>query len=258
MGGAVLSDPVLAQLANNVTNPQYETDFRNLLTRLNTIGKTANSDRETLANRARTSAFDQGLSDETSVEELKRVAGDATLGTADAVTYKIKMGPDGRAYRQAYLNTGANFGARNWTGGSEEKAAQWKARQDLNSARDTLTDNLSTSQNASVIKQGTDEGDTMGDIAKNVTDYGAWKVEKTPQSPSGGATGGSGSSDAGGDTQGASPAAKDPFRGIAVNGILGRYAKAPDTKVLDSAYKPGNYKVVKRGGNKGYVVVRTK
>lgn len=254
MGGSAVSDPVLAQLANNVTNPQYETNFQALLTKLGGIGSMANADREKSANTARRTAWDRGLSDETQVEQAGTKAGNAGLGTADAITYKIKMGPDGRAYRQAYLNTGASFGARGW-GGSEEKAAQWKARQDLNTARNDLTDGLSSEQNQSVIKQGTDEGDVIGDISKTVTDYGQWKVDKMPQSPNmGGSGAGGGDAGAGGGTP-AAPPAPDRFRGIAVGGVLGKYDAKPNTKTLDAAYLPGNYKINKAGNGK-YVVTR--
>jgi hypothetical protein len=262
MGGTSLSDPVLERLSKNLTNPGFESNFQSLLTRLGNVGTSANSKRNLMANETKTAAFDRGLSDETSVEELDRRAGNAGLGTKDAVTYKIKMGPDGRAYRQAYLNTSANFGARGW-GGSEEKASQWRARQDLNTQRDSLTNNLTTGQNDSILNQGRDEGDVIDGLAKNVTDYAEWKVDpkNMPQSPGGG-DGGSGS---GGGTpdpnsgQPAAPAATDYFRGIAVGGTLGTYAFDPKRSTLNNVYRVkggGDYKVVKRGNK--YVVIRTK
>lgn len=257
MGGAAVSDPVLNQLGLNVTNPAFETDFQRLLTKLGGVGSQANSDREGYANTARTAANTQGLSDETQVLEDKRTAGNAALGTSDAVTYKVKLGPDGRAYRQAYLTTSANYGARGW-GGSEEAASQWRARQDLNSARDNITDGLTGQQNTSVVQQGKDESSVMGDISKNVTDYGTWKVGNMPQSPNmgGGTSGGTSGGDQPGQ-QAAAPPAPDKFRGIGVNGILGKYDTNPNADTLNRAYGAGNYKINKAGNGK-FVVVRTR
>lgn len=255
-GAGSVADPVLQQLNLNVTNPAFETDFQRLLARIGTIGTSANASREGLANDTRRAANQQGLSDETQVLEDSRKAGNASLGTADAITYKVKLGPDGRAYRQAYLNTSASFGARGW-GGSQEKAAQWKARQDLNTARDNLTDDLSTGQNKSLITQGTDEGNAMGDLSKAVTDYGTWKVNNMPQSPnmgSGTNTGGGGGEQP---SQPAAPAAPDRFRGIQVGGVLGTYGSSPNERTLRNAYGAGNYRI-NRAGNGRFVVVRTR
>ena len=258
MGGSAVSDPILEQLARNVTNPAYETAFQTLLTKLGNVGRNASGSRAKMAEDARTAAFTQGLSDETETLQDRRVAGNASLGTSDAITYKIKMGPDGRAYRQAFLNTSSNFGARGW-GGSEEKAAQWRARQDLNTARDTITTGLAGDQNQSLLKQGTDEGDVMGDLSKNVTDYGAWKVDKMPQSPGSGTSSPSnpGSGTPAPDPAPAAAAAPDKFRGVKVGGILGTYGKSPVDKTLAGAYGAGNYKV-KKAGNGKFVVVRTR
>jgi hypothetical protein len=258
--GLTLSPEIQSALNNNtLTDPTYETRHKNLSLKLGTTGDDYNSNRNTAAQTARTSAYDAGLSDETSVLEDQRTAGDTNLGTRDAVTYKIKMGPDGRAYRQAYLNTAASFSARKW-GGSDEQATQWKARQDLNAARDKITTGLTTDQSTSLTNQGREEQDVMGDMATNASDYAKWRVGATPAAP---ATSGSGGGGSGGGTPDPTPpaAAPDRYRGVAVGGVLGKYdGSSPNTKTLDTAWGAGNYKIKNVGTAKApkYQVIRTR
>lgn len=255
--GQALSPEVQNLLNNNtLTNPQYETGFSNLMSDMGRIGRAGNDNRNTLAQTARTNAYNAGLSDETEVQQDQRTAGNPVLGTQEAITYKIKMGPDGRAYRQAYLNTASNFSARRW-GGSDEKATQWKARQDLNAARDKITGDLQGDMTTSLGKQGDDERGVERQLQTLSGEYLADKVKNAPQAPSTGSGGGGGDGGGGGGGAPAPPPPRDPFRGIAVGGILGRYDASPNDTKLRNAYGAGNY-TVKRAGNGKFVVVRTR
>ena len=238
------------------TNPTYELNHQRLMGQLGGYAGTYNTARQGAAQEARTSAYDQGLSDETNVEQSgATVAGDPTLGTGDSMSYKITMGPDGRAYRQAYLNTGAQFGARRW-GGSDEQGAQWKARQDLNAGRDRLTTGLGTKQGGLTADQGKAEGGTITDLSSNAGDYSSWKVKTAADAKA--PAGGSDAPDPG--TPDAPAAAVDKYRGIGIGGVLGTYGQAPNTDTLNKRWDKGSYKVVNKGTAKAprYVVTRTK
>lgn len=249
-GATQIAPNILAALSNNVTNPSYEIGFGNLRTQLGQIGSSYNTGRNTLAQSTRSAANVAGLSDRTDVEEASRTAGNDVLGTTGAVTYKVRMGPDGRAYRQAFLSTGANVGSRSW-GGSDDKAGQWSARQALNTQKSRMLDDFTTKQNQSVLDQGRDETGKIGEIATNISDYGQWKIGATPNSPSGlDAAGGGGASDA-------PPADDGPD--VPANNIIWKGANAPNKAAINALAKNkyGGRKVVikKRGGNKGYVAV---
>jgi hypothetical protein len=255
--GVPLSDAVQGLLNNNtLTDPTYELNHQRLIGQLGGVAGTYNTAREGAAQGARTSAWNQGLSDETQVEQDgATVKGDAAIGTGDSMSYKIKMGPDGKAYRQAYLNTGAQFGARRW-GGSDERGAQWKARQDLNAQRDTLTTGLTAKQGELTTEQGQKEGGVITDLSKNAGDYSGWQIQNAPAAPKDGSGAGA-SEDPAGDAPTAAP---DRYKGIAVGGVLGTYNKAPNTDTLNKAWLKGSYKVVNKGTAKApkYQVIRTR
>ena len=239
--GVPLSSQVQSLLNNNAyTDPAYELNHQRFMGQLGGIARDYNNAREGAAQSARTSAWNQGLSDETQVQQNgPAVNGNAALGTGDAVSYKIKMGPDGKAYRQAYLNTGAQFGARRW-GGSDEQATQWKARQDLNAQRDALTTGLTTKQSELTTEQGQKEGSVITDLGKNASDYTGEMVKNAPSSPK--TEPAAGGSDPAGDPA-ASPTAGINFGNVKVGGVLGTYAMDPNRDTLKK-WGEGNYKVV--------------
>lgn len=182
-----LAPETLQQLQSNVTDPGKEYALMQLLNGaggMNEIGTQANSARERLAQGVRTNAYDAGLSDYSTVSTDKTVAGNRALNEADRVTYKVVMGPDGRAYRQAFLNNAAAVGRRSW-GGSDDRSTQWTSRQALNANRAKLQDNFTTSQNDTITQQGADERAKRGEFEKGIIDYGKWKIDNMPQSPAG-------------------------------------------------------------------------
>jgi len=234
------------QATSPSTNPLYEGRWAGIMAKLGQLSGNWNTKRQTNATNASLFAKESGLSDETSVAESARTAGDATLGTGDSVSYKIVMGPDGKAYRQAYMSQQANVGARNW-GGSEDTSRQWQARQDLNAQRDKLTTGLGTDQAGTVINQGT-ELTGLTDQAQGIAgDYGGWKVDTAAAAKAvadAAAGGGGGGDDA--------PAA--------LKTTIYKYAKTPSKKTLTDRFGATGYTLAKRGGGKktGYTVKVTR
>lgn len=246
-----LTPEQLQQLQTNVTDPTQEYKFERLLGDINTIGSDANARRERLAQDVRSNAYNSGLADYSTVSEANRVAGRAALNQADRVTYKIVMGPDGRAYRQAFLNNAAAVGRRSW-GGSDDKASQWSSKQALNTERAKLQDAFSTSQNDTLTKQGEDERGVQDSLLTGVMDYGKWKVQNMPQSPAGQAA-----EAAPGDAPSPDAPAAPAARSFVWEGQHDPRKSKKGTATLNSRYKAGKWVVKRRGPNakSKYVVV---
>jgi hypothetical protein len=218
--------------ANPLTNPLYESQFGGYLTQLGQLAGTYNTAREGAANISALSAKNSGLSDTTSVLTDQTVAGNDTLGTKPSMTYKIVMGPDGRAYRQAFMSVGAQVGARNW-GGSEDVSRNWSARQDLNAQRTKLGTDLTTEQSRLTGEQGKEQTGITTNMNNLIGNYGKWKIDNAAAS-----TQPSGANDDAG-----APAAPTTTS-------FYRYGAKPNTSKFDQDYGAGNWKVGSRGKGK--------
>jgi hypothetical protein len=100
------------------------------------------------------------------------------------ITYKLKYGPDGRLYRQAYTRAADTFAARGVYSSSLLRDSQGQSRQSLDTARDQSIRNYNNTVNQIASNQSDDTTSINRQIGTENTGYTQWTGQQDVTLPS--------------------------------------------------------------------------
>jgi hypothetical protein len=255
-----------------------------LYTARNLLPRQYNSQRNTAATNSRAGLLDAGFFDniDISSEEGARTGKSATFETYDIdgqpggqqgrrvvtaddpqyegnVTYKFKYGPDGRLYRQAYMNTANSFASRGVYSSSLVGDTNRRNLQSMDASRDQSIRNYNNLVDQIGGNQATDDRNLTNQIDTGNVAYQASTAGADVNVPS--TTPGQGSTDVSGQqTVTPPPATSTPPAGNLGSWQASAVGRNPVPRLTQRVRSnPRNagvsFRIVKRGNR--YVAVRT-